>query len=258
MKKYGSFVAGMVAMLMVVSSVGSVSAASSRVEYNKAGISLFGEDRVLTGESFKAPNGQEVPSVITYVDVTGGTTNYLSIRQISELLGIEVRWDGQKNRVNLGTDPADYVVVGGKEDDGSIPANATKPVLGTVHGPFTEIDPAKAAGKSLTGVLQDNTKVQTTCGYSLEGTFYPEDCSYIVLTVTNNGSAVQTVTAGRALTLGGFEKFTSVDIGAGETLTRAFSIADGAEELESTLAFGVYTKGVSGFSDITVSLKQYK
>ena len=258
MKKYGSFVAGMVALLMVVSSVGSVSAASSRVEYNKAGISLFGEDRVLTGESFKAPNGQEVPSVITYVDVTGGTTNYLSIRQISELLGIEVRWDGQKNRVNLGTDPADYVVVGGKEDDGSIPANATKPVLGTVHGPFTEIDPAKAAGKSLTGVLQDNTKVQTTCGYSLEGTFYPEDCSYIVLTVTNNGSAVQTVTAGRALSLGGFEKFTSVDVGAGETLTRAFSIADGAEELESTLAFGVYAKGVSGLSDITVSLKQYK
>jgi len=240
MKKYGSFVAGMVAMLMVVSSVGSVSAASNRVEYNKAGISLFGEDKVLTGESYKAPNGQDVPSVITYVDETGGKTNYLSIRQISELLGIEVRWDGQKNRVNLGTDPADYVVIGGKEDDGSIPANATKPVLGTVHGPFTEIDPAKAAGKSLTGVLQDNTKVQTSCGYSLEGTFYPEDCSYIVLTVTNNGSAVQTVTAGRALTLGGFEKFTSVDIGAGETLTRAFSIADGAEELESTLAFGVF------------------
>ena len=258
MKKFASFAAGMAVMLLVVSSVGSVSAASSRVEYNKAGISLFGEDKVLAGEPYKAPNGQEVPSVITYVDVTGATTNYLSIRQISELLGIDVRWDGQKNRVNLGADPADYVVVGGKEDDGSIPANAAKPVLGTVHGPFTEIDPARAAGKSLTGVLQDNTKVQTTCGYSLEGTFYPEDGQYIVLTVTNNGSAAQTVTAGRALTLGGFEKFTSVDIGAGETLTRAFLIADGAEELESTLAFGVYAKGVSGLSDITVSLKQYK
>ena len=43
----------------------------------------------------------------------------------------------------------------------------------------------------------------------------------------------------------------------GETLTRAFLIADDAEELEST-AFGVYAKGVSGLSDITVSLKQYK
>ncbi len=258
MKKFASFAAGMAVMLLVVSSVGSVSAASSRVEYNKAGISLFGEDKVLAGEPYKAPNGQEVPSVITYVDVTGGTTNYLSIRQISELLGIEVRWDGQKNRVNLGADPADYVVVGGKEDDGSIPVGTTESVLGTVHGPFTEIDPAKAAGKSLTGVLQDNTRVQTTCGYSLEGTFYPEDGQYIVLTVTNNGSATQTVMAGRALTLGGFEKFTSVDIGAGETLTRAFTIADGAEELESTLAFGVYAKGVSGLSDITVSLKQYR
>ena len=258
MKKYGSFAAGMVAMLLVFSLVGGASAASSRVEYNRAGISLFGEDKVLVGENYKAPNGQEVPSVITYVDVTGGKTNYLSIRQISELLGIEVRWDSLKKRVNLGSDPADYVIVGGKKGDGSIPDNATTPVLGTSHGPFTEVDPAKAVGKSLTGVLQDNTKVQTTCGYSLEGTFYPEDGNYIVFTVTNNGASTQTVTAGRALTLGGFEKFTSVDIGAGETLTRAFYIADDADELDSTLAFGVYAKGVSGASDITCSLKQYK
>ena len=245
------------AALLTVSTV-SAAAVSGRVEYNKAGISLFGENKVLTGETYQAPNGQEVPSVITYVDVTGGKTNYLSIRQISELLGVNVQWDGKNNRVNLGSNPADYVVVGGKEGDGSIPTNATKPVLGTVHGPFTEIDPDKAVDKSLTGVLQDNTKVQTTCGYSLEGTFYPEDGQYIVLTVTNNGSATQTVTAGRALTLGGFEKFSPVDIGAGETLTRAFYLVDGAEELESTLAFGVYAKGVSGLSDITVSLKQYQ
>ena len=57
-KKYGSFVAGMAAMLLVASLVGSVFAASSRVEYNQAGISLFGEDKVLAGETCKAPNGQ--------------------------------------------------------------------------------------------------------------------------------------------------------------------------------------------------------
>ena len=55
------------------------------------------------------------------------------------------------------------------------------------------------------GVLQDNTKARTTCGYSLEATFYPEDGNYILLTVTNHGSATQTVVAGRSLTLGGFE-----------------------------------------------------
>ena len=109
-KKYGSFVAGMAAMLLVASLVGSVFAASSRVEYNQAGISLFGEDKVLAGETCKAPNGQGVPSVIIYVDVAEDKTNYLSIRQISKLLGIEVRRDSQKNRVNLGAAPADYVV----------------------------------------------------------------------------------------------------------------------------------------------------
>ena len=258
MKKYRSFAAGMVSMLLAVSLVGAASAASGQVTYNRAGISLFGQDKVLAGESYTAPNGQQVPAVITYIDEVGGMTNYLSVRQVSELLGIEIGWDGQKNRVNIGSNPSDYTVVGGKEGDGSIPENATKPVLGTVHGPFTEIDPAKVTGKTVKGILQDNTKVQTTCGYSLEATFYPEDGNYILLTVTNNGSATQTVVAGRSLTLGGFEKFTSVDLAAGETLTRAFFIADDAEEMMSTLAFGVYARGGSSLSDITVSLKQYQ
>ena len=258
MKKYRSFVAGMVSMLLAVSLVGVASAASGQVTYNRAGISLFGQDKVLAGESYTAPNGQQVPAVITYIDEVGGMTNYLSVRQVSELLGIEIGWDGQKNRVNIGSNPSDYTVVGGKEGDGSIPENPAKPVLGTVHGPFTEIDPAKVTGKTVKGILQDNTKVQTTCGYSLEATFYPEDGNYILLTVTNNGSATQTVVAGRSLTLGGFEKFTSVDLAAGETLTRAFFIADDAEEMMSTLAFGVYARGGSSLSDITVSLKQYQ
>ena len=257
MKKYGSFAAGLVSMLLAVSLAGAASAASGQVAYNRAGISLFGQDKVLAGESYTAPNGQQVPAVITYIDEAGGMTNYLSVRQVSELLGIEVGWDGPKNRVNIGSDPSSYTVVGGKEGDGSIPENPAKPVLGTVHGPFTEIDPGKVAGKTVKGVLQDNTKARTTCGYSLEATFYPEDGNYILLTVTNHGSATQTVVAGRSLTLGGFEKFTSVDLAAGETLTRAFFLADDAEEMMSTLAFGVYARGGS-LSDITVSLKQYQ
>ena len=101
MKKYRSFTAGVVATLMAVSTVGTALAASSRVEYNKAGISLFGENKVLTGESYKAPNGQDVPSVITYVDETGGKTNYLSIRQISELLDASVGWNAATNSVDM-------------------------------------------------------------------------------------------------------------------------------------------------------------
>ena len=66
-KKYGSFVAGMAAMLLVASLVGSVFAASSRVEYNQAGISLFGEDKVLAGETCKAPNGQGILFYLRHV-----------------------------------------------------------------------------------------------------------------------------------------------------------------------------------------------
>ena len=90
MKKYRSFVAGMVSMLLAVSLVGVASAASGQVTYNRAGISLFGQDKVLAGESYTAPNGQQVPAVITYIDEVGGMTNYLSVRQVSELLGIEI------------------------------------------------------------------------------------------------------------------------------------------------------------------------
>ncbi|EOS62615.1 hypothetical protein [Oscillibacter sp. 1-3] len=251
MKRFGTFAAGMAVMLLICSLAGGASAAGGQVEFNRAGISLFGEDHVRAGESYTAPNGQQVPSVITYVDNAGGKTNYLSVRQISELLNVDINWDAQKNRVNFGQD---------RSADQKLTIGTTPPEAGsqnTVHGPFTEIDPDKAAGKTLTGVLQDNTRVQTTCGYSTGGTFYPSNGNYIVLTVTNNGSTTQISNAGRARTLGGFDTFASVRIAPGETLTRAFYIADDAKELESTLSLGVYDEGVAE-SDITVSLKQYE
>ena len=251
MKRFGTFAAGMAVMLLICSLAGGASAAGGQVEFNRAGISLFGEDHVRAGESYTAPNGQQVPSVITYVDNAGGKTNYLSVRQISELLNVDINWDAQKNRVNFRQD---------RSADQKLTIGTTPPEAGsqnTVHGPFTEIDPDKAAGKTLTGVLQDNTRVQTTCGYSTGGTFYPSNGNYIVLTVTNNGSTTQISNAGRARTLGGFDTFASVRIAPGETLTRAFYIADDAKELESTLSLGVYDEGVAE-SDITVSLKQYE
>lgn len=257
-KKITSFTTGFLTAVLLLALCTTALAVSGQVEYNRAGISLFGEDQVRAGESFTAPNGQQVPSVITYVDNAGGKTNYLSVRQIAELLDVEINWDAQKNRVNFGQDRSAKQKLTIGEASESLPANPATPVFGTVSGPFTEIDPAQAAGKTLSGVLQDNTKVQTTCGYSTGGTFFPTNGNYIVLTITNNGTTTQVSNAGRARTMGGFDgNFTSVDIAPGQTLTRAFYIADGAKELESTLSLGVYDKGVAE-SNITVSLKQYK
>lgn len=251
-KKLTSILAGFTTAVLTLSLCATALAASGQVEFNRAGISLFGTDQVRAGESFTAPNGQQVPSVITYVDGAGGKTNYLSVRQISELLGLEINWDGAKNRVNFGQDRS----VNQKLTIGTTPPEASE-AAPTVQGPFREIDPASAAGKTLAGVLQDNTRVQTTCGYSTGGTFYPSNGNYIVFTVTNNGSTTQITKAGRARILGGFDTFDSVPVAPGETLTRVFYIADGAKELESALSLGVSDEGMAQ-SDITVSLKQYR
>lgn len=252
-KKLTSILTGFTTAVLTLSLCATALAVSGQVEFNRAGISLFGEDQVRAGESFTAPNGQQVPSVITYVDDAGGKTNYLSVRQISELLNLEINWDAAKNRVNFGQDRS----AGQTLTIGTTPPEASgTSAQSTVQGPFTEIDPSNVTGKSLAGVLQDNTRVQTTCGYSTGGTFYPSNGNYIVLTVTNNGATTQISNAGRARILGGFDTFASVPIAPGETLTRVFYIADDAKELESTLSLGVYDQGTAE-SDITVSLKQY-
>lgn len=253
-KRITSFTTGFLTAVLLLALCTTALAAGGQVEFNRAGISLFGEDQVRAGESYTAPNGQQVPSVITYVDDAGGRTNYLSVRQISEFLNVEINWDAAKNRVNFGQDrSADQTLTIGTTPPEASGAAAQD----TVQGPFTEVDPGSIAGKTLAGVLQDNTRVQTTCGYSTGATFYPSNGNYIVFTVTNNGSTTQVSNAGRARTLGGFDTFASVRIAPGETLTRVFYIADGAKELESTLSLGVYDEGVAQ-SDITVSLKQYK
>ena len=181
MKKYRSFTAGVVATLMAVSTVGTALAASSRVEYNKAGISLFGENKVLTGESYKAPNGQDVPSVITYVDETGGKTNYLSIRQISELLDASVGWNAATNSVDIAAPNAgkigeDVIVGSGKAAERD---NVLKPEYGKIvggidvtnNGPRTVYSEVRRFVTISSGQHEDFTSVAIPAGETLTRVF---------------------------------------------------------------------------------------
>ncbi len=270
MKKYGSFAAGMVAMLMVVSTVGSVSAASSRVEYNKAGISLFGENKVLTGESYKAPNGQDVPSVITYVDETGGKTNYLSIRQISELLDASVGWNAATNSVDIAAPNAgkigeDVIVGSGKTAERE---NVLKPEYGKIVGGIEEIDPSAAAAiinnpDHRTRNFARNMKVQFLDSDfpGLTMNCLPYAGPYVVFAVTNNGPRTVYSEVRRFVTISSsqHEDFTSVAIPAGETLTRVFRILDNANPLQTTLEFDIDAPVdlSPAENDIVISLLQY-
>ena len=96
-KRFPSFLAGAAAALAT-----SALAASGQVQFNFAGVALNGETKIAAGSDITAPNGQQVPGSILYVDEAGGKTNYLPIRTISELLGVEVGYDSASRTVLLG------------------------------------------------------------------------------------------------------------------------------------------------------------
>ena len=72
------------------------------MQFNFAGVALDGEMKITAGSDITAPNGQRVPGSILYTDETGGKTNYLPVRTVSELLGVEVGYDSATRTVLLG------------------------------------------------------------------------------------------------------------------------------------------------------------
>lgn len=101
-KRFPSFLAGAATALALTALATSALAASGQVQFNFAGVALDGEMKITAGSDITAPNGQQVPGSILYVDEAGGKTNYLPIRTISELLGVEVGYDSASRTVLLG------------------------------------------------------------------------------------------------------------------------------------------------------------
>lgn len=52
----------------------TVFAVSEQFSTGNAGIRMFGKTELEAGETIAAPNGQEIPGVITYTDEAGGMT----------------------------------------------------------------------------------------------------------------------------------------------------------------------------------------
>lgn len=94
MKGWKSFLAGMVTMLLIVSLMGTVFAATGKVqkelEYRDIKVSLNGEILDL-----KDAAGNHVEPFMF------DGTNYLPVRALAEALGLSVSWDGQTNTVKL-------------------------------------------------------------------------------------------------------------------------------------------------------------
>ena len=101
-KRLPSFLAGAATALTLTVLTATALAASGQVSFNFAGVALDGETKIAAGSDITAPNGQRVPGSILYVDEAGGKTNYLPVRAISELLGVEVGYDSATRTVLLG------------------------------------------------------------------------------------------------------------------------------------------------------------
>lgn len=100
------FFCGAVTALLTVSCLTTALAASGKVSYNFANVALDGETKITAGADITAANGQKVPGTILFTDSAGGKTNYLPIRAVSELLGVEIGYDSATKTVLLGKQSA--------------------------------------------------------------------------------------------------------------------------------------------------------
>lgn len=258
MKKLKSFFSGMMVMALIVALAGTAAAASGTVQFNTVNVTLLNEKRTSADSDYTAADGQKVPSVLTYTDAAGKTTHYLPVPILTELMDIPITWNAKQSILMIAGDPD---TIEGKTSArvGGRTANPAEPELGATAGPFTEVSPKVVdTAKEPVGIVEENTKVQTDTGFTISGVFMAEDGKYVVLTITNNGKNAVTCRAGRARTLNGYERFPAVDIAPGKTLTRAFSIADGAEELQSVFSCTIMSTSSFAKADVTVSLMQYQ
>ena len=104
-KRIASFAGGFFAALALSLCLTTALAAAGQVSYNFANVSMDGTQKIAAGQDITAANGQKIPGSILYTDEAGGKTNYLPIRTISELLGVEIGYDSASKTVLLGKQP---------------------------------------------------------------------------------------------------------------------------------------------------------
>lgn len=269
------FASGMLAMAMLVTLAEPVSAAGEKFACNQVGIRVMRKQQVNAGEAYTAPNGQEIPSTITYTDAAGGTSNYISVRQLSELIDADISWDAKTNSVDIGVSPipSEVIVTAGVGPADQKPASppAGAPEYGLRIGSLEEIDPATVKDVVAMdphtypgGIMYAyHTRVQYGYGGCPDISASPlfANGEYLVYTVTNNSELPQGVTVSRRITvsLGRWEKFPTLYVEPGETLVRVFRVLEESHPMRRTFDFGVIgAAGGRDSGDVTVSLVQYR
>lgn len=266
LQRLTTFAAGMAAMAVVFTTVVPASASGNQIAYNQVGIRTFGVQRIMPGETYTAPNGQKVPSSITYTDAVGGKTNYLPVQQIAGLLDASIGWNAEANSVDIAAPNTGNVTTetGKPAEEPDIPM---EPEYGKVVGGVEEVDPATVdfihdenhRVGSFARDLRMQCSLSSFPGFTVD--LGSDSDVYTVFTVTNNGTKEVYSRIRRDITIsyGKHESFTDVVVPAGETLVRVFRVLDDAHPLQTQLKFNVRTvlDRDNPDSDVTVSLVRY-
>ena len=172
-----SFLCGFACAALTLALGTTALAASGQVTFNFANVSVDGRTAITAGTTVTAANGQSVPSSILYTDAAGGKTNYLPIRAISELLGVEVDYDSATKTVLLGDQPD-----GTRKWQRTVEGTSVRYVsqeTDTVYSapPDWYLDLTEAGG-TLEGVTQGRSNDFATWKYRYQGKSLRLSCSY--------------------------------------------------------------------------------
>ena len=105
MKRIQGFVLGVLATVLVVSLTTTALAAGGYISFNRVNIRHNGTQIGAAGEDYVLDNGCVAPYSLSYTDEKGGNTTYLPVRKVSELLGVNISWDGTTKTVTIGREP---------------------------------------------------------------------------------------------------------------------------------------------------------
>lgn len=261
-RNWSSFLSGAVAMLLLVALAIPTLAASGLLRIGGPNLSVLGE-KVDGDKRFTGENGAQIPVTLTYTDELGGNSTFVSLRKVAELLDASIQWDAVTNTVFFGerADSGQIEIHPGQSGVGTSNTVA-KPELGVKVGPFTEVAPRAAGEKGKPIVLLETTDFRSLTGFLNQRYYlFPEYGDYVEIEITNHGEAVGMQVSRPNFVSQGSRTglFSNVRLEKGQTITRAFTLEEGAPYVQSFLRLDVegIFDGQYHDTDITVKVTQY-
>lgn len=230
-------------VIFIISSVfftcGSVAATKEAFKYNKINVSVNGMTKIKNDVPFIAPNGREVPATISYQDNSGGVTNYISVRKVAEILGLDVAWNEKTQNVNFSKCKQD------KEDKDN--KNMCVEIRAEKQNNFSEeMDNAihfEQTNYESTVSFERNTKIQKSQGNTIDFIIKNQGPNTIDFNVSVGKNANTEY------------DFTVMQVSAGTSCIRTFKINENEESQD--IYFTIRVDALSGPVRIEVNGYQY-